>query len=139
MLFELHLDHWWDNLKSEACLLDLVEGNQDHKSVGVALVEAVMVAALVRHLQGPVVVEAVMVATLVRHLQVGLQLQVRKAIQCLLVLEIKLRQLQYLVKRHHFSLLHVSEKETQCLPVSSFSCFYSQVSTILIEVTNCNK
>ena len=134
MLFELHLDHWWDNLKSEACLLDLVEGNQDHKSVGVVLVEAVMVAALVRHLQEPV-----MVATLVRHLQVGLQLQVRKAIQCLLVLEIKLRQLQYLVKLHHFSLLHVSEKETQCLPVSSFSCFYSQVSTILIEVTNCNK
>ena len=134
MLFELHLDHWWDNLKSEACLLDLVEGNQDHKSVGVALVEAVMVAALVRHLQGPVVVEAVMVATLV-----GLQLQVRKVFHCLLVLELKLRQLQYLVKRHHFSLLHVSEKETQCLPVSSFSCFYSQVSTILIEVTNCNK
>ena len=134
MLFELHLDHWWDNLKSEACLLDLVEGNQDHKSVGAVLVEAVMVAALVRHLQGLVVVEAVMVATLV-----GLQLQVRKAIQCLLVLEIKLRQLQYLVKLHHFSLLHVSEKETQCLPVSSFSCFYSQVSTILIEVTNCNK
>ena len=51
MLFELHLDHWWDNLKSKACLLDLVEGNQDHKSVGVVLVEAVMVAALVRHLQ----------------------------------------------------------------------------------------
>ena len=74
MLFELHLDHWWDNLKSEACLLDLVEGNQDHKSVGAVLVEAVMVAALVRHLQEPV-----MVATLVRHLQMGLQLQVRKA------------------------------------------------------------
>ena len=74
MLFELHLNHWWDNLKSEAYMLDLVEGNQDHKSVGAVLVEAVMVAALVRHLQEPV-----MVATLVGHLQVGLQLQVRKA------------------------------------------------------------
>ena len=119
MLFELHLSHWWDNLKSEACLLDLVEGNQDHKSVGVVLVEAVMVAALVRHLQGLVVVEVVMVATLV-----GLQLQVRKVFHCL-VLEPKLRQLQYLMKLHHFSLHHVSGKVTQCLPVSSFSCLHS--------------
>ena len=126
MLFELHLDHWWDNLQWEACPLDLVEGNQDHKSVGAVLVEVVMVAALVRHLQEPV-----MVATLVRHLQMGLQLQVRKAFQCLLVLEPKLRQLQHLVKVLHFSLRHVSEKETQCLPVSSFSYFQSQISTIL--------
>jgi hypothetical protein len=120
MLFELHLDHWWDNLKSEACLLDLVEGNQDHKSVGVALVEAVMVAALVRHLQGLVVVEAVMVATLV-----GLQLQVRKVFHCLLVLEPKLRQLQYLVKLHHFLCIMFPEKRRN---VSLFHLFH--VSTL---------
>ena len=41
--------------------------------MGTVLVEAVIVAAIVRHLQGPVVVESAMVAALVRHLQVTLQ------------------------------------------------------------------